>query len=273
MSSPLTQPALAHLVEFTEASAYADMFRAAPPAFDLQVEESDDCVAFFAPSVDILLFNRVMGLGLRTSARPGVTGSLVERYITHGVRNFGFQLSPEAAPSSLPDELAASDLHIRDYWTKVYRPREPVASIPTDLRIDRIDVSQADIFAEVACLGFGMPNSLKPLMAATVGRTGWHHYMACDDSGPAAVGALFVRDGVGWLGVATTLPDYRRRGAQGAIMSRRLVDGMELGCKWFVTETGKDLPDKPNPSFHNMMHTGFIVAYDRPNYMRPRAQT
>ena len=109
-------------------------------------------------------------------------------------------------------------------------------------------------------------------MAATIGRTGWHHYMAWDESAPAAVGALFVRDRVGWLGVAATLPVYRRRGAQGAIMTRRLVDGAELGCEWFVTETGKDSPDKPNPSFHNMMHTAFVVAYDRPNYMPPRSR-
>jgi hypothetical protein len=36
----------------------------------------------------------------------------------------------------------------------------------------------------------------------------------------------------------------------------------------FVAETGKDLPEKPNPSFHNMIRTGFKVAYHRPNYMQ-----
>lgn len=268
----LTQRELAQLVEFTEASAYADMFRAAPSAFDLQVEESDECTALFAPTVDVLLFNRVMGLGLRTPASHGVIESTLERYSASGVRNFGIQLSPAASPSSLSSQLGECDLHVTDYWTKVYRSREPVVPIPTDLRIDRIDSSQADIFAEVACAGFGMPNSLKPIMAAAVGRSGWHHYMAWDGSAPAAVGALFVRDRVGWLGVAATLPAYRRRGAQGAIMTRRLADGAELGCEWFVTETGKDSPDKPNPSFHNMIHTGFVVAYDRPNYMPPKPQ-
>ena len=93
-SSSLTQPELARLVEFTEASAYADMFRAAPRAFDLQVEESDECTALFAPTVDILLFNRVMGLGLRTPASHGVIESLIERYRASGVRNFGVQAEP-----------------------------------------------------------------------------------------------------------------------------------------------------------------------------------
>ena len=45
-------------------------------------------------------------------------------------------------------------------------------------------------------------------------------------------------------------------------MARRLCDGARLGCEWFVTETGQDRPDKPNPSFHNMLRTGFKVAYE-----------
>jgi GNAT superfamily N-acetyltransferase len=114
-----------------------------------------------------------------------------------------------------------------------------------------------------------MPPALQPLMAAAVGRTHWHHYMAWDGDAPAAAAALFIRDGAGWLGVAATLPAYRRRGAQGALMARRLQDGAALGCRWFATETGQDRPDKPNPSFHNMQRAGFIVAYQRPNYLPP----
>jgi hypothetical protein len=114
-----------------------------------------------------------------------------------------------------------------------------------------------------------MPDTLVPMISGTVGREGWLHYVAWDDATPVAVAALLVRGNVGWLGVATTLPGYRRRGAQGALMTRRVRDGTELGCEWFVTETGKDLPDKPNPSYHNMIRSGFTVAYDRPNYMLP----
>jgi hypothetical protein len=37
-----------------------------------------------------------------------------------------------------------------------------------------------------------------------------------------------------------------------------------------VTETGEDLPEKPNPSFRNMMRAGFKLAYQRRNYMPPK---
>ena len=112
---------------------------------------------------------------------------------------------------------------------------------------------------------------MRPLMSGTVGREHWHHYMAWDDDTPAAVAAMFVRDSVGWLGIGATLPAHRRRGAQGALMVRRIQEGLALGCRWFTTETGRDCPDKPNSSFHNMLRVGFTEAYHRPNYMPPRA--
>ncbi|MDP8923063.1 MAG: hypothetical protein M3O34_09340 [Chloroflexota bacterium] len=69
------------------------------------------------------------------------------------------------------------------------------------------------------------------------------------------------------LSFGATLEAYRRRGAQGAIVARRIRDGADLGCRWLVTEAVEDTPDHPNPSYHNMLRTGFRLAYQRPNYV------
>jgi hypothetical protein len=53
-------------------------------------------------------------------------------------------------------------------------------------------------------------------------------------------------------------------------MARRIHDAVAMGSEWLVTETGEDLPERPNPSFRNMMRAGFLVAYQRRNYLRPR---
>ena len=72
---------------------------------------------------------------------------------------------------------------------------------------------------------------------------------------------------VGYLAGAGTLPAARRRGGQGAIMVRRIREALALGCRWLVTETFLDTPEHPNPSLHNMLRTGFQIAYERPNYI------
>lgn len=262
---------IARLVELTEGAAHVEMFSAAPPEFGLEVVETDAYVARFARAIDVMMFNRVVGLGLNEPATEESVSSVVQRYRELGITNFAVQLSPEAYPAEIHDWLLNQGLEIRDYWTKLYRQRGNDVTIATDLRIERIDRSLASVFGQVAAAGFGMPDTLIPMISGVVGREGWLHYVAWDGTTAVAVAALMIRGNVGWLGVATTLPDYRRRGAQGALMARRVRDGTELGCEWFVAETGKDLPDKPNPSYHNMLRCGFVVAYDRPNYMLPLA--
>ncbi len=47
-------------------------------------------------------------------------------------------------------------------------------------------------------------------------------------------------------------------------MARRIRDAAALGCRWMITETGEDLPQQPNPSYHNMLRTGFLLSLSTP---------
>jgi hypothetical protein len=271
LTSILSPQEIGRLVEFGEGEAWAEMLLSAPPEFaanfGIHVERLDSAVVLVAEKLDSMLFNRVIGLGVMEPTREGTVDAIVALYQNAGIRNFAVQLSPTAQPSGLPAWLEARGLYRRDNWAKVYRPAGPPPVIPTDLCIECIGREHAAAFASVACSAFGMPDLLRPWFAATVGWPGWRHYLAWDGDVPVATGALFVRGKVGWLGVGSTLPSHRRRGAQGAIMAQRVRDGAESGCQWLVTETGEDVPDRPNPSYHNMLRTGFALAYPRPNYL------
>jgi GNAT superfamily N-acetyltransferase len=118
--------------------------------------------------------------------------------------------------------------------------------------------------------GFGMSEPVRPWLAATVGRASWQHYLAFDGEIPVAGAALFVRQGLGWLGIASTLPTHRGRGAQSALIARRVHDAIELGCSFMAVETAEDHPERPNPSFRNVVRFGFEVAYQRPNFLWER---
>jgi GNAT superfamily N-acetyltransferase len=245
------------------------MFRVSPPGFGFEVDETDEYVARFAPSMDIMMFNRAVGLGVNRPVTKGTIDHIVQRYRDKGLTNFAIQLSPEAQPAEAHEWLTGQGLAVRDYWTKGYRTADKNLMMKTDLRIEQNDKSQATAFGETVCAAFGMPLSLLPVIAAPVGLPGWNHYLAYDGDSPAAAAALMVRDTTGWIGIGGTRPEFRGRGAQSALIARRIRDGSKLGCTIFVAETWKERPDKPNPSFHNMLHTGFVVAYDRPNYMMP----
>jgi len=260
-------PTVAQIIEGAEAAAYADQLAAAPSQWKCVAEESASGWFLLAPTLDMLLFNRMVGWGLNGAARRNDLGSALDRYRGARLTRYGVQLSPAARPDEIPVWLEAAGLSRRDSWSKVYRTAGDVPAIATDLNIEEIGREQADVAASIACTAFGMPNELEPWIAAIVGRPGWRHYLAFDGGDAVATAALFVRGDVGWLGIAGTLPNARRRGAQGALMQRRLNDGRALGCRSFVTETAQDTPERPNPSFHNMLRLGFQLVYNRPNYL------
>lgn len=258
---------VSRIVESVEAAAYADLLRAAPADWRCLAEQLDDLCLLMAPSIDVLLFNRVLGAGVGAPVSRPALAAAVARLQACGLRNYGVQIAPNGDSADVRGWLAGTGLFPRDRWTKVCRGAEPAASIATDLSVTQVSSGQRDLFAEVVTAGFGMPAAWRPLVANTVGRARWHHYLAWSRSEPVAGAALFVEGAVGWLGVASTVRDARRRGAQSALMARRIEDGRALGCRWFATETGEETEARPNPSYRNMMRAGFTVVHHRQNFM------
>lgn len=115
-----------------------------------------------------------------------------------------------------------------------------------------------------------MPYVLKPVFAANIDVQSNHLYIASDDNTPVAVAILSVLDDIGHLNSAATLPGYRGRHSQAALIQRRLEDGFQLGCKQFLSETW--LPgNEPNRSSSNLQNAGFEVLYQRPNWVLQQA--
>jgi len=85
----------------------------------------------------------------------------------------------------------------------------------------------------------------------------------------ADLDALYTNGGTGWLGFAATLPAYRRRGAQTALLAARIRRAAELDCRTLFTETGEAVEGRPSNSYRNLLRAGFEPLYVRPNYRSP----
>lgn len=269
--STLTPEKIVMLNEIGESDAWANYYLCAPPEFvkkyRLEVRKIGSVWITMIPELDWTFFNRIVGLGIGGTVTETLLDEAVGVLTNAGCKNFIAQLSPLAQPSDLPEWLNARGFTKGRNWAKVYRGNDPAPSVPTELRIESIGEEQPDAFADVALAAFGMPSELRPLINGIANKPGWHHYLAFDEEKPVSAAAMFVKDDIGWLGFGSTLESHRKRGGQGAMFARRIQDGLSLGCKWFVTETGEDTPEAPNPSYHNMLRAGFKLAYMRPNYV------
>lgn len=273
--SLLEQVSAAEIAEQAEMDGYAEFVNCGLEKPEIAtllgpgLDRVGTATALRLQKVQAFIFNRVIGLGLGRPATEAELDRLIEVYRQAGITRYGFQLTPWAQPAELPSWLEKRGFRAGDNWAKCLRGAAPAPQISTGLAIKTVGPDEALSFAEIACKVFHLPAILQPWTALTVGRAGWTHYMAYDGSKPVATGALLVRGELGWLGIGATLPEFRRRGAQGALMARRIQAGRAQGCRWLVTETPEDSQARPNPSFHNMMRSGFKLAYLRRNYLSP----
>jgi hypothetical protein len=266
----LSSAEVAELVERAEARAWASFYRSAPTAtadaLGIRVVTFGPTTALAMAGAPFPLVNRVIGLGVGAPATEGVVDELLAVYGGIGVKDFAVQIAEEARPSELTRWLGERNLVAGGAWAKTFRGNGPVSALQGPARVERASHLDVDTFGDVATRGFEMPEVFGPLFGGLVGKPDWHVYLAYDGPDAIATGAMYVMGDVAWLGMGSTLPAHRRRGAQGALLARRLEDGIELGCRWFVTETGAEDPDRPNASLRNMLRAGFEVAYLRRNY-------
>ncbi len=66
---------------------------------------------------------------------------------------------------------------------------------------------------------------------ASRGVAGATDYLADLDGTAVGCGSVIPESGIGWLGGATTVPAYRRRGVQGALVRRRMTSGVRVGMR------------------------------------------
>ncbi len=275
--SDTLDPDIAAACERADRDAWADFCRAATPDVAAQcgvgLRAIGPAVAGCAARIDILAFNRLVGLGIDAPATAADVAATIEFYAAAGVPRFFVQLGPTAQPPELEGWLTASGLRRYNNWVKLYRNAHDTLR-PTPVpgpRVAEIDATEARVAAAIVCTAFRFPDLLVPWAAAVVGRPGWRHYVAYEGDRAVGTAALFVTGDTGWLGLGATVPDARGRGSQSELIVRRMVDAASLGCRWLVVETAQDEPDQPNQSARNLRRLGFEVAYLRPNYLWTRS--
>ncbi len=256
----------------SEINAWQDMYNAAgqklSDKFGIKVYSIGSACAALVKNIDILGFNRVIGLGLFQTASEEMVDIIISKYREAEIKRFFIQIHPEAAPSKLKDWFEKREINHYNNWVKLYRGVENPPSVETELEIREVNGDrEAGIFGDIITLSFEWPNEMSHWFTNLVARKCWKTYLAFDGDEPVAAASMYVKDDCGWLSFASTLPDYRGKGAQTALIARRIQDAAELGCKVLTVETAEDKEEKRSQSLQNIQKMGFEVAFVRPNFL------
>jgi len=258
--------ALAQRVERMEIDFCAVLARAGEPGGGSVFDVGGGRAVCSAPGSPV---NKVLGLGLGCAVSDHDLDAIEDFYDERGT-SIQIELCPLSSPD-LPPRLSA-----RGYVLKGFE-NELGMTLPTEVNVDRtprIDVAtgegDAALWLRVTSEGFATPDNVAapqspaPSTVQAIGdvmRRFVHpdivRYLAWIDGEPAgAAGSIIVGRVLGIFGTAT-LPAYRRRGAQAAVVSRALRDAIGLAdLAVATTEPG-------SISQRTFERCGFQVLYTR----------
>ncbi|HET7901024.1 MAG TPA: GNAT family N-acetyltransferase [Candidatus Nanopelagicales bacterium] len=217
---------------------------------------------------DVGYFNRTFAIGLESPVTEGQLREVIAFQAAAGGAVACVQIPPFAEVPAAVEALEHVGFRRAERWAKLLRPTsEPEAAVVTDLVVARVSPEEADEFGRVQSAAMDLPRGMVPWCAAQVTAEGWTGYAAFDGDRMVAVACLFATGDVAQLAGAATLPEARGRGAQSALLARRIADARDAGLRWIAAETDAASADGPSTSLRNLHRAGFELLYERQNWV------
>lgn len=265
---------LARRVEMAEANAgreCADAFHRLHPEFPIAVQEIAGGIAVFAGSDSPV--TQAIGVGLNGPVADAELDALAAFFKSRNAPA-ALELCP-LIDMSLYERLAArgykllevSDVLLFDDLAQALAARPPAAPPGVSIRAATRDDSQ--LWTHTVAQGFAehfpVTQSMLNVMEGFCHRSGPCSFLlAYVDGEPAGGGVVSAYQGVAGLFGASTLPAFRRRGVQSALLSARLAWARKHGCELAVS-----IAQPGSISHRNIERFGFRVAYTRTKLVLP----
>ena len=148
------------------------------------------------------------------------------------------------------------------------RPGSNLGPLRTDVRIDRVQDHNAAQWLEVFARGFEAEHGETHVANDEIGRAARvvpnaHTFLAFLDDEAVGCGSMQVVDDVAWLGGAATVPAFRKRGVQAALVAYRLQLASELGCELAAVTALSNGPSARNIARLGFPHTHTQVVVEQ----------
>ncbi len=252
--------------ESVELAAMSDLYAAAATS-EVAARRFGQATLLLAPSGPPMVCNRLLFGQSSASMSDGELDALTAELDRAEVA-WSVSARPDLDPSLLA-RLAGRGFRPGYAWMKFARGTEPLPTVATPLRIEEVGAADGQAMAAVIGAGFGMGGAFDRSLAELPGRPGWHCFLAWHERQPVAAAVCYVRGDAAWLGMAATLPSFRRWGAHRALIAARIDAAAAAGARQVFVETGERVAGKPDQSYRNLLRMGFRELYRRDNLLCP----
>jgi GNAT superfamily N-acetyltransferase len=262
---------LARRVEMAEAEAGRECAEACGrfhPEYSVAIEEIAGGFAVFA-GVDSPI-TQAIGVGLNGPVSDADVDSLGDFFHSRNAPA-AIELCP-LVDISLYERFASRNYHLLELTDVLILDDLAAARMPGTMSpavtVRTATPDEAKLWTQTVAEGFAehypVTQAMLDVMEGFYGRRDASFFLSFVDGIVAGGGAVFANQGVGGLFGASTLPAFRRRGVQSALLATRLAWAREKGCDLAVSFA------RPGSSSHrNIERHGFRVAYTRTKLILP----
>jgi len=260
---PFADLALSRRLERAEGHACAQYADARRHLFPQSGAEWMECAGAYAvfDGVDSPV-TQTFGLGVFEEPKADDLDTIERFFRDRGAPIF-HEVSPHAGVATL-DLLCARDYRPSEISNVMYRSIEsPDQPVPADISIRVIGSNESDLWSNISARGWAQEHPELQSFLLEVGRISSARedtfcFLAEIDGQPGAAGVLCLHAGIALFGGAATVPEFRRRGLQTALLQQRMRFAASHGCDLAMMVA---LPG--SESQRNAERRGFNVAYTR----------
>lgn len=263
-------------LELIERNAWRDIYMSASfetaKELGISIKSFGSADSAVVSNIDVLAINRTLGFAYPEDLNEIMLSEIINEYRINKVPRFFLQIPPEFINKNIENLLAKNGFNFYNNWIKFYRRNKPVKNIDTEIIVEQIGELKAEEFADILVRSFDWDIRLKKwfcdiIIKRNLKKNNWLFYLGYYKHKPVAAASLYLEGEYCWLGFASTLKEYRRLGAQHALIRQRIIDGLNSGCKHFIVETAENSEERKSQSYLNILDMEFEIAYKRPNFI------
>jgi GNAT superfamily N-acetyltransferase len=235
----------------------------------IEIMKFGEATALYSKAMPWPQFNTVKGFGINELP---FLDKIIDFYQSKGSK-LQFEITPTQANKELLKTLHERSFYQSGFHATLYGRPAPVNALQdagtcqTSISIRELKEDEMNLYAEIHCLGTGLPVTGKGHVAdnniVLFNRKGWKFFIGFVDDIPAGVGVMYMKDGLASLTFATTLHEYRNKGVQKALLERRISEACSNHCTVVISQA-----QYVSTSFRNMERAGMKLGYTRATWVK-----
>jgi ribosomal protein S18 acetylase RimI-like enzyme len=225
----------------------------------VQISTVGHSTAFLVEASQSQFFNKALGFGIE---HIDYIDALLDFYHSND-KMCTVEIIPLPEYDDLLLALAKKGLYNSGYTVMLYKSLENITpNLSSKLQINRVQKEDSSLLADIHVTGFEFQGD-DAQQEHLIVKEGYNNekfksYIAKSEGVSIGAGTLFVHKDIGVLFGGATVPQYRGKGCQRALLEYRINEAMNLGCKLLVSHT-----NTYSASQRNLERVGFHLASNR----------